>query len=121
MYISVMTMVIIGWLSMVGAFIGYAVSRTSAGGLAGTIIACVLSCFVLASFQNSEIASWQYDEMMSVRESDCRVAPMIGSMLADKRVSKAEYWRLQDLTAELRLRDARGRANDEVRRQCTSS
>lgn len=121
MYISVMTVVIIGWLSLVGAIVGYGASRTSAGGLAGTIIACVLSCAVLASFQNSEITSWQYDDVMSIRENDCRVEPMVRSMLANKRVSKAEYWRLQDLTAEIRLRDARGRANDEVRRQCASS
>lgn len=121
MYLNVMTMVLVGWLSMVGAFVGYGASRTSAGGLAGTIIACVLSCAALACFQNSEIASWQYDDVMRIRESDCRVAPMVRSMLANKRVSKAEYWRLQDLTAELRLRDARGRANDEARRQCASS
>jgi hypothetical protein len=121
MYISGIAIFVVAWLSMVGAFVGYGMSRTSAGGMAGAIIACVLSCVVLASFQNSEIASWQYDDVTTMREGDCRIAPFAKSILADKTISKAEYWRLQDLAAELRLRDARGRANDEAKRQCTSS
>lgn len=119
MYISFTTIFIMSMITFVitatGAFMG------SGKALVWSFMIGVAAAIGLTlNFQHKEIRSWQYEDARSTIAKDCRLADLVNSILADRIVENAEYWRLQDREAELRLADARAGINGDVLRQCPS-
>lgn len=101
--------------------VGGMITNSFGGAICGAVAGLILGIMGVTAYQNSEIRPEEYDFIIDARERDCRLAPLIKSILADKIVSKSEYGRIEALTEELDLRDARGRLNQAPRRQCPSA
>ena len=120
MYISVPIIFMIAWITGVSWFAGGCMAG-SKGAWAGLLIGLIGSCIVVDQVQRLEISATQYSIASRMIEDDCRLAGYGRTILADKRISAREYWRLQDLSEAVELGDARSKINGETMRQCTTT
>lgn len=125
MYLSFSIIVLIFAAAVIGAYVsafigGFANGNKGAaiGGLAGLLVGAAVGTGIIVTCQNSEVEAWQYDRAAAMIASDCRMTPLGRRVLSDKIITQAEFWRLDDMTNELGLANARSRINGEPFRQC---
>lgn len=127
MYLDFTVIILIFAAAAVGAFVLAFIGSmangdegANAGGMIGLLVGAVVGTGIIVMCQNSEVEAWQYDRAAAMIASDCRMTPLGRSVLSDKIITQAEFWRLGDLAHDLGIANARSRINGESFRQCAT-
>jgi hypothetical protein len=120
MYLSIPIVGLILWIAFIGFWIGGAVGK-GAGAFFGTLAGAGVAAAVVMTCQQSEVSSTRYYLAKEMIKSDCRMTPLARTVLADKKLTEAEYWRLEDQASAIELGDARSDINGDALRQCPTS
>lgn len=120
MYLSIPIIVLILWIAFIGFWMGGSVGR-GAGAFIGTLAGAGLAVAIVMVYQMGEVSSTKYYLAKEMIARDCRMTPLARTVLADKKLTQAEYWRLQDQAEAIELGDARSNINGEPLRQCPAN
>lgn len=111
-------------LMIMGLLLGYVigmVTRSWAGLTICALLGLLAAVTVITIIQHQEIKAWQYAELERIRGDDCRIAAMIKAALADRTISRLEYYRIEEMMERNALVDARDSLAQVTQRQCVTN